>query len=153
MKIALGSDHRGFALKSRLAKSLGEAGHEILDLGCSCDDPCDYPDFAFAVGEAVAAGAADRGILVCGTGIGMSIAANKVRGVRAALCRTVEDARMTRRHNDSNVLALSERSAGDPCTDELVKTWLDTLFEGGRHQRRVDGITAYETRTTRRPGR
>jgi ribose 5-phosphate isomerase B len=152
MRIAVGSDHRGFALKSRLVKFLEEAGHEVMDLGCPCADPCNYPDFAFAVGEAVAAGAADRGILVCGTGIGMSIAANKVRGVRAALCRTVEDARMTRRHNDSNVLALSERSAEDPRIDELVKAWFDTPFEGGRHQRRVDGITAYEARTMKRPG-
>ena len=153
MKIALGSDHRGFALKSRLVKSLSEAGHEIMDLGCASADSCDYPDFAFAVGEAVVAGAADRGILVCGSGIGMSIAANKVPGVRAALCRTVEDARMTRRHNDSNVLALSERSAGDPCTDELVRTWLDTDFEGGRHARRVDRIMSYEARAAKRPGR
>jgi ribose 5-phosphate isomerase B len=152
MRIAVGSDHRGFALKSHLVKYLEEAGHEIMDLGCSCADACNYPDFAFAVGEAVAAGAADRGILVCGTGIGMSIAANKVRGVRAALCRTLEDARMTRRHNDSNVLALSERSAEDPRIDELVKAWFDTPFEGGRHQRRVDGITAYEARTMKRPG-
>lgn len=152
MRIAVGSDHRGFALKSRLAKALAEAGHEIMDVGCACDDPCNYPDFAFAVGEAVAAGAADRGILVCGTGIGMSIAANKVRGVRASLCRTVEDARMTRRHNDSNVLALSERAADDPCVDDLVKAWIETPFEGGRHQARVDGIAAYEARTMRRPG-
>jgi ribose 5-phosphate isomerase B len=146
LKIAIGSDHRGFALKVHLVSSLSEAGHELADLGCASPDPVDYPDYAFKVGEAVASGAAERGIVICGSGIGMSIAANKVHGVRAALCCTVEDARMTRRHNDSNVLALSERGFGDPTTDELVTVWLSTPFEGGRHARRVEKIRAYEER-------
>ena len=146
MKIAIGSDHRGFALKAHLVSILSKAGHEVVDLGCASAEPVDYPDYAFKVGERVASGAAERGIAICGTGIGMSIAANKVRGIRAALCCTVEDARMTRKHNDSNVLVLSERRFGDPETDELVTVWLSTPFEGGRHARRVDKIRAYEER-------
>jgi len=146
VKIAVGSDHRGFALKAHLVSTLAKAGHEIVDLGCSGVEPVDYPDFAFVVGEMVASGGAERGILVCGSGIGMSIAANKVRGVRAAICRTVEDARVTRRHNDSNVLALSERGLDDPHIDELVAAWLSTPFEGGRHERRVEKIREYEER-------
>jgi ribose 5-phosphate isomerase B len=147
VKIAVGSDHRGLALKAYLVSTLEKAGHEIVDLGCSGVEPVDYPDFAFAVGEMVASGGAERGILVCGSGIGMSIAANKVRGVRAALCRTAEDARMTRRHNDSNVLALPERGLDDPhATDEIVAAWLATPFEGGRHGRRVEKIREYEER-------
>jgi ribose 5-phosphate isomerase B len=146
VKIAVGSDHRGFALKAHLVSALAKDGHEVVDLGCSGVEPADYPDFAFAVGEMVASGGAERGILVCGSGIGMSIAANKVRGVRAALCRTVEDARVTRRHNDSNVLALAERGLDDPHIDELVAAWLSTPFEGGRHERRVEKIREYEER-------
>jgi ribose 5-phosphate isomerase B len=146
VKIAVGCDHRGFALKAHLVSSLAKAGHEIVDLGCTGVEPVDYPDFAFAVGEMVASGGAERGILVCGTGIGMSIAANKVRGIRAALCCSVDDARMTRRHNDSNVLALSERALDDPRIDELVAVWLATPFEGGRHERRIGKIREYEER-------
>jgi RpiB/LacA/LacB family sugar-phosphate isomerase len=146
VKIAIGSDHRGFALKERLRASLAKAGHEVIDLGCFGAEAVDYPDFGFAVGETVASGGAERGIVICGSGIGISIAANKVRGVRAALCCSVEDARLTRRHNDSNVLALSERRFDDPATDELVSTWLSTPFEGGRHARRVDKIREYEER-------
>lgn len=144
MKIAVGSDHRGYPLKNRIALKLREEGHEIHDLGCDGTDSVDYPDYAIPVAEMVAAGNAERGILVCGSGIGMSIAANKVKGVRAALCRTVDDARMTREHNDSNVLALSEKSMEDPDIEELVRVWLETLFEGDRHARRVDKISGYE---------
>jgi ribose 5-phosphate isomerase B len=146
VKIAVGSDHRGFALKAHLVSSLTKAGHEVVDLGCSGVEPADYPDFAFAVGEMVASGGAERGILVCGSGIGMSIAANKVRGVRAALCCTVEDARMTRRHNDSNVLTLPERGLDDSHIDEIVAVWLSTPFDGGRHERRIEKIREYEER-------
>ena len=146
MKIAIGSDHRGFALKARLAAMLSREGHEVVDCGASSAESVDYPDFAFAVGAKVVSGAVERWILICGSGIGMSIAANKVRGVRAALCRTVDDAVMTRRHNDSNVLALSERGLDDPHIDELVKAWLSTPFEGGRHARRVEKIRDYEER-------
>jgi ribose 5-phosphate isomerase B len=144
LRIAIGSDHRGFALKAHLFAMLSKEGHEVLDQGCAGTEPADYPDYAFKVGEMVASGRVERGILICGSGIGMSIAANKVRGVRAALCCAVEDARMTRRHNDSNVLVLSERRLEDPETDELVRVWLSTPFDGGRHARRVDKIRAYE---------
>jgi len=147
MKIAIGSDHRGYALKERLIALLEVLGHESVDLGTGSGEPADYPDFAFPVAEMVASGEVERGILICGSGIGMSIAANKVRGVRAALCRTVGDARMTRKHNDSNVLTLSEKSMDDPDIEELVEVWLDTPFEGERHQRRLDKIADYERRS------
>ncbi|MCK4236966.1 MAG: ribose 5-phosphate isomerase B [Candidatus Krumholzibacteria bacterium] len=147
MKVAVGSDHRGFPLKERIVRMLGGEGYDVLDLGCSGTDSVDYPDFAFPVAERVAGGEAERGILVCGSGIGMSVAANKVRGIRAALCRTVGDARMTRRHNDSNVLTLSEQSMEDPDVLDLVRVWIETPFEGGRHKRRIDKITAYENRS------
>jgi ribose 5-phosphate isomerase B len=146
VKIAVGSDHRGFTLKQRLYHMLSEEGHEVIDVGCDTADSCDYPDFAFPVAEKVTGGEVDRGILICGSGIGMSIAANKVKGVRAALCRTVDDARMTRMHNDSNVLTLSESSMDDPGIADLVRVWLETPFEGGRHTRRLDKIRAYEDR-------
>ncbi len=144
MKVAIGSDHRGYKLKSRLRELLEGRGHEVMDLGAGSEEPADYPDFAFAVSEKVAAGEADRGILICGSGIGMSIAANKVRGIRAALCGSVRDAEMTRKHNDSNVLALSEKSGDDPDINELVLTWINTPFEGGRHLRRINKIADYE---------
>jgi ribose 5-phosphate isomerase B len=144
VKIAIGSDHRGFRLKERLRERLERDGYDVIDAGSGGTDSVDYPDYAFPVAEMVSRGDADRGILICGSGIGMSIAANKVGGVRAALCRTVEDARMTRLHNDSNVLTLSEQKIDDSDTDELVTVWLETPFEGGRHQRRVDKIRDYE---------
>ncbi len=146
MKIAVGSDHRGYPLKERLARRLRAEGHEVRDLGCDGTGAADYPDYAFPVAEMVAGGEADRGILVCGSGIGMSIAANKVKGARAALCRTIDDARMTRKHNDSNVLTLSEKSMDDPDIEELVRVWLETPFEGDRHLRRLDKISEYEKR-------
>ena len=144
MRIALGSDHRGWPLKERLKALLSGGGHEIVDVGTDSAESTDYPVYALAVAEKVAPGEVDRGIVVCASGIGMSIAANKVDGVRAALCRTVEDARMSRLHNDANVLALSERSLQDPALEDLVHTWLETPFEGGRHQRRLDRIRRYE---------
>ncbi len=147
MKIAVGSDHRGYALKERITALLEDLGHETVDLGTGSAESVDYPDFAFPVAEKVASGEVERGILVCGSGIGMSIAANKVKGVRAALCRTVDDARMTRKHNDSNVLTLSEKSIEYPEIDELIEVWLDTEYEGERHQRRLDKITDYENRS------
>ena len=152
MRIAIGSDHRGFQLKERIGAMLKKAGHEIFDAGCAGTESVDYPDYAFPVAERVSSGQADRGILVCGSGIGMSIAANKVPEVRAALCRTVEDARMTREHNDSNVLALSESSTEDPDLERLVMVWLETAFEGDRHQRRIDKIHAYERHREIDPG-
>jgi len=144
LKIAIGSDHRGYPLKERLKELLSGDGHEIVDVGTGSTDPADYPDSAFSVAEKTAGGEADRGIVICGSGIGTSIAANKVDGIRAALCRTVNDARMTRLHNDSNVLALSESSMDDERLEEMVRVWIETEFEGGRHQRRVDKITDYE---------
>ena len=144
MRIAIGSDHRGWPLKERLKRLLSGGGHEIVDAGTGSAESADYPVYGIAVAERVAAGEVDRGIVVCGSGIGMSIAANKVDGVRAALCRTVEDARMSRLHNDANVLALSEMTMEDPRLEELVRTWLETEFEGGRHQRRLDRIREYE---------
>ncbi len=146
MKVALGADHRGFPLKERLRPMLENLGHAVVDVGSTSDESVDYPDYAFPVAEMVSRGEVERGILVCGSGVGMSIAANKVRGVRAALCRTVEDARMTRQHNDSNVLTLSEKKYDDDDVEELVTVWLETPFEGGRHQRRRDKISAYEKR-------
>lgn len=144
MKIAIGSDHRGYSLKERIKKLLAGDGHEVVDFGTDSEDSADYPDHAIPVAEKTAGGEVDRGIVICGSGIGASIAANKVDGARAALVRTVEDARMTRRHNDSNVLALSEAMGDSEQLDEIVRVWIDTEFEGGRHQRRVDKITDYE---------
>jgi ribose 5-phosphate isomerase B len=144
MKIALGSDHRGFAHKTHLLEALALRGLEVEDLGCPGVESADYPDPAFAVGEMVAGGTADAGILICGSGIGVSIAANKVKGVRAALCFTPDQARTTRQHNDSNVLCLSGDALDPETALVLCDAWLAADFEGGRHGRRVDKITAYE---------
>lgn len=119
-------------------------GHEVVDLGTDGTDSADYPDFAIPVAEKTASSETDRGIVICGSGIGVSIAANKVPGARAALVRTVEDARMSRLHNNANVLALSAKTLEDPFLEEIVRTWLETEFEGGRHGRRIDKITGYE---------
>jgi ribose 5-phosphate isomerase B len=145
MKIALGSDHRGFLIKQRIASLLQHLGHEVRDVGTtSADCSVDYPDFAFNVAQAVANGDADRGILVCGSGIGMCIAANKVPGVRAALCHDNITAEMSRRHNDANVLCLAADLLGEQLINHMIKLWLDTPFEGGRHQRRVEKICRFE---------
>jgi ribose 5-phosphate isomerase B len=144
MKIALGSDHRGFRHKALLIESLNGRGIETLDQGCPSEDSADYPDPAFAVGELVASGAVDAGVLICGSGIGVSIAANKVKGVRASLCFTPDQARTTRQHNDSNVLCLSGDALEPAQALTLCDAWLASEFEGGRHGRRVDKIAAYE---------
>ncbi len=144
MNIAIGSDHRGFEAKARLTALLRQLGHEVLDVGPPSGDSADYPDFAFAVAEAVAGGRAERGVLICGTGIGMCIAANKVPGVRAAPCHDPITAEMSRRHNDANVLCLSADLLGDELMARMMRTWLETEFEGGRHARRVEKITRYE---------
>jgi ribose 5-phosphate isomerase B len=144
MKIAIGSDHRGHEAKKRLVALLHQLGHEVLDLGTDRPDSVDYPDFAFAVGEAVGGGKVDRGILICGTGIGMCMAANKVVGVRAAPCHDSVTAEMSRRHNDANVLCLSADLLGEDLIERTVRIWLDTPFEGGRHARRVEKIVRYE---------
>jgi len=144
MRIAIGADHRGYAHKAALSAWLTAAGHEVVDLGGRPPAGIDYPEPALAVGEAVAAGRCARGVLVCGTGIGVSIAANKVEGVRAALCHSVADALASRRHNDANVLCLSGDGTTPEQAREMLEAWLATAFEGGRHARRVDRITSYE---------
>ena len=145
MRIAIGSDHRGYDVKRRLVSLLERLGHQVLDLGTNSSDSVDYPDFAFQVAPAVSEGRVDRGILVCGTGIGMCIAANKVRGVRAAPCHDSITAEMSRRHNDANVLCLSADLLGGELLDRMVRIWLETEFDGGRHARRVEKITRFET--------
>lgn len=138
MKIAIAGDHGGFALKEKIAAYLEEAGYEVENLGTYSEDSVDYPEYGKKCAEAVVSGQADRGIVVCGTGIGISIAANKVHGARCALCTSVHMAEMTRCHNDANMLALGGRTTEEGLALEIVKTWLETEFEGGRHQRRVD---------------
>jgi ribose 5-phosphate isomerase B len=144
MKIAIGSDHRGFEVKRRLVPLLQAMSHEVLDMGTDGSDSVDYPDFAFQVASAVSEGRAERGILICGTSIGMCIAANKVKGVRAAPCHDSITAEMSRRHNDANVLCLSADLLGEELIERMVRIWLQTEFEGGRHARRVEKITRYE---------
>jgi len=144
MKIAVGSDHRGFEVKRRIVNLLQQLGHEVLDAGPMARESVDYPDFAFRVAVAVSKGEVDRGILVCGTGIGMCIAANKVSGVRAAPCHDSITAEMSRRHNDANVLCLSADLLGEELIDRMVRIWLETSFENGRHARRVEKIQRYE---------
>ena len=144
MKIAVCSDHGGYELKSKLIPFIEGMGHEVKDFGCFSDKSVDYPDFAFPMAEAVARGEFDRGIAVCGTGIGVSICCNKVRGVRCALCSEPVSAELTRRHNDSNVLAMGGRIIGTETAKAVVKVWLDTEFEGGRHLNRINKITEYE---------
>jgi ribose 5-phosphate isomerase B len=144
MKIAIGSDHRGYEVKRRTVSVLQRMGHEVIDFGPQSNESVDYPDFAFQVASAVADGRVDRGILVCGTGIGMCIAANKVHGVRAAPCHDSITAEMSRRHNNANILCVSADLLGDELIDRMVKIWLETEFEGGRHARRVEKIQRYE---------
>jgi len=144
MKIAIGGDHRGFESKRRLVSFLQGLGHEVLDMGTAGPESADYPDFAFLVGKAVSSGQVERGILICGTNIGMCIAANKVRGIRAAPCHDTVTAEMSRRHNNSNVICLSADLLGEQLMDQMVRIWLDTPFDGGRHARRVDKITRFE---------
>ena len=147
MRIAMGADHAGFELKDHLAEMLRGKGHEVDDLGTNSGDSVDYPDFAAAVARKVTsaeASTADLGILVCGTGVGIGIAANKIRGVRAATCNEIYSAAMARAHNDANVLAIGARVVGVGLAEEIVHAFLGTEFEGGRHGRRVGKITALE---------
>ena len=138
MKIAVASDHGGFALKETVREHLKGRGFEVVDLGTYSEESVDYPVYGRLCGQAVASGEADLGIVVCGTGIGISIAANKVHGIRCGLCTSVEMARLTKQHNNANILALGGRTTEPKLALEIVDTWLDTSFEGGRHQRRVD---------------
>ena len=144
MNIAIGSDHRGVEAKRRLVTSLQLQGHQVADVGAHSQESVDYPDLALEVASRISQGSAERGILICGTGIGMCIAANKLRGVRAAPCHDSITAEMSRRHNDANVLCLSADLLGEELIDRMVKIFLDTPFEGGRHARRVDKIAKIE---------
>lgn len=145
MRVAIGSDHAGFDLKQSLIARLQDGGHEVLDLGTDGPQSVDYPDFGVAVARKVVSGDADRGVLVCGTGIGIGIAANKVPGARVATCNDLFTARMSRQHNDANVVSLGSRVVGPGVAEEIVGLFLETEFEGGRHARRVDRIHALET--------
>lgn len=144
MRIAIGSDHRGVDMRSKLVELLRRLDHQVVDVGGNGGGAVDYPDIAADVGRKVAQGEADRGILICGTGLGMCIAANKIPGVRAAPCYDDITAELSRRHNDLNVLCLSGDMLGDKLVDRLVEIWIKTPFEGGRHARRLDKITRLE---------
>ena len=137
-KIAVASDHGGYLLKEKVKKDLMDRGFEIIDLGTDSEESVDYPVYGKACGEAVTSGKADLGVVVCGTGIGISIAANKVKGVRCGLCTSVEMAHLTKQHNNANILALGGRTTEPELALKILDEWLDTEFEGGRHQRRVD---------------
>jgi ribose 5-phosphate isomerase B len=146
LKVALGNDHRGLDAKRRVLATLAGLDCATTDLGSSAPAGVDYPDFAFAVAEAVAAGRADRGVLICATGHGMCIAANKVPGVRAVNCRDIVDAEMSRTHNNANVLCLSADLLGEDLMEQIVRKWMEAPFEtGGRHDRRLAKIAEYET--------
>ena len=142
--IAIGSDHGGYALKQQLMKHLTDLGLEYKEYGTYSEESCDYPIYAEAVARAVAGGEAERGILICGTGIGMSMAANKIRGIRCALCGDCYSAELTRRHNDANILALGARVLGEGLAEKIMDTFLTTEFEGGRHARRIGLIADLE---------
>jgi ribose 5-phosphate isomerase B len=144
MKIAIGADHAGFSLKEQLRRILAAEGNEVVDFGTGNLESCDYPDFAAKVGRDVAQGHADRGILVCSTGIGMAMAANKVDGVRAAPGQNDDEVRFTREHNDANVLTLGAKYMDDKRAMELIRIFLKTEFAGGRHARRVEKIAELE---------
>jgi ribose 5-phosphate isomerase B len=138
MRVAVGNDHGGLNFKGEILSLLEELGHEVEDFGCSTPDSVDYPDFADLVCKAVLEGRSERGILICGSGVGMSMAANRRSGIRAALCQEQFTARMSREHNNANVLCLGARIVGPSLAVEIVRTWLQTEFAGGRHQRRID---------------
>lgn len=144
MKIALGSDHGGFDLKSAIKEHLQTLGHEVIDFGTDSHESCDYPLIAEPAAHAVASGECDRGILVCGTGIGIGIAANKVPGIRAALCHDTFSARASRNHNNANILTMGQRVIGEGLALDIVDVWLESEFDGGRHERRVNEISDIE---------
>ena len=144
MKIAVGSDHRGYEIKEQVKAIAAELGHESIDCGTNDSNPVDYPDMAYLAATAVSKCQAERAILICATGIGMSMAANKIHGVRAALCHDELTAQISRDHNDSNILCLSGDQVGEVLLRKMVEVWLSTEFSGGRHQRRVNKISAIE---------
>jgi len=145
MKIAVASDHRGYVVKGKILALIAELGHEALDMGTDSSESVDYPDYGAKVAQAISSGAVERGILICGTGMGMCITANKFAGVRACTCHDDLTAEMSRRHNDANVLCLSADLLGDRLVNRMVEIWLKTDFEAGRHARRVEKITRIET--------
>lgn len=149
MKIALGSDHGGFKLKEEIKAYLDSEGYTYKDFGTLSEDSVDYPDYALQVAESVACGEYDRGILICGTGIGIGIAANKVRGIRAALCHDTFSARASREHNNANILTMGERVIGPGLARDIVKAWLEAEFSGGRHLIRIDKIKEIEHKYNR----
>lgn len=152
MKIAIGADHAGYRLKDEIVPLIESLGHEIVDVGCNCEQSVDYPDYALPVCEMVAEGKADRGILICGTGIGMSIAANKYPGIRCALVHDHFSAQATREHNDTNVLAMGERIIGPGVAMDIVRIWLETPFsEGERHIGRVNKVMQLEKKFSIHP--
>lgn len=144
MKIALGADHGGYDLKSAIKKHLTELGHEVVDFGTDGHESCDYPLIAEPAARAVTSGECERGILVCGTGIGIGIAANKVPGIRAALCHDTFSARASRNHNNANILTMGQRVIGEGLALDIVDVWLESDFDGGRHERRVNEISDIE---------
>ena len=144
MKIAIGCDHGAFRLKNEIIEFLNSENYEVKDFGTYSEESCDYPDIALPVAEAVVNKEYDFGILVCGTGIGVSITANKVKGIRCALCHDVFSAKATRAHNDTNMLAMGQRVIGEGLALEIVKAWLDGQYEGGRHDQRIAKMMAYE---------
>jgi ribose 5-phosphate isomerase B len=152
MRIAVGTDHRGYYIRSKLVDLLERLGHEVDDVGTFSEEAVDYPDVAAQVAQKVSHGEVDRGVLVCGTGLGMAIAANKFHGVRAAPCHDDLTAEMSRRHNDSNVLCLSSDLLGERLIDRMVELWLSTPFEGGRHARRSSASLSTDTRVASSSG-
>ena len=151
MNVALSSDHRGFNAKERIKAILKAAGHNVVDFGCNSTASCDYPDHALAGATSVALGKSDRGIFFCGTGVGMSMTANKVKGIRAALCHDELTAEMSRRHNNANVLCLPADLLGEELLRRVVDVWLKTDYEGGRHDRRLKKITDFENNVRCKP--
>lgn len=144
-KVSLAADHKGVEMKAQIARILAQMGITVKDFGINSEESCDYPDFIFPAAESVANGEAERAIAVCHSGIGSAIAANKVYGVRAALCQSVKEAELCRAHNDANMLVLGSAFVKNEILEQLVKTWLNTPFEGGRHERRVNKIKDYES--------
>ena len=151
MRVAIGSDHGGFERKSEIVRLLQKLGHKVADMGCFSEESCDYPDYAKKVAKSVSLGRSDRGILLCGTGIGMSIAANKFPRVRAAVCWSVKTAALASEHNQANVLCLSGRYLKPSLVSRIAQTWLDTSFGGGRHMSRVKKISQLEGTLCKRP--
>ena len=144
MKIAIGNDHTAVQMKNHIKNYLEERGHEVVNFGTDSEERCDYPVYGKKVAEAIVKGECERGILICGTGIGISLAANKVKGIRAAVCSESYSARLTRQHNDANIIAFGARVVGEATAEMIVKEFINTEYEGGRHQRRVDMISAIE---------